>query len=73
MNNLSIVIANKLESLEGIKHYTLKFTEKSILVFAYNDASKIEMTLNTSHGGTLSLLMSMCTSYAQYEHSCIIH
>ena len=46
---------------------------KGHIVVAYNDASKIEMTLNTSHGGTLSLIMTMCTSYAQCEHSCIIH
>ena len=33
------------------------FTEvlKSILLFAYNDADEIEMTLNTSHGKDLVL------------------
>ena len=36
----------------------------SILWLVYNDANLIEMTLNTSHGRILSLLMAMKTSCA---------
>ena len=65
MNNflivLQIVIAKKFESLEGIKHYTIDIqvygTLKSILLFVYNDASLIEIKLNTSHGRISSLDM----------------
>ena len=39
---------------EGIKHYTIDIEVyeiwKSILLFVYNDAGIIEMTLKSSHG-----------------------
>ena len=79
MNNFSIVvkivIANKLECLKVIKHYSLdiKFTEvlKSILLFAYNDADEIEMTLNTSHGKDfiLGCMYQLCFLRAQLHYT----